>query len=109
MHSCTTKTKVFALAGLLAMANAHAEVTLAEGLTASGFIDMSILSVDGKDSTETSMGWDQWEIDFAYDYGSGLKAFVDLNDTGEGAEVEQAYILADLGNGSRRYRADRRE
>lgn len=92
-------TPVFTAAALLASVNARAQVELAEGLTATGFIDMSVLVTDTDGDSTTSLGLDQWEIDFLYDFGDGVTAQVDLNDTGDGAEVEQAFIVGDLGGG----------
>lgn len=92
-------TPVFTAASLLAAVNAHAQIDLAEGLSATGFIDMSILSTDTNAGSETTMGLDQWEIDFMYDFGGGVTAQVDINDIGDGVEVEQAFIVGDLGNG----------
>jgi hypothetical protein len=99
MHSSTSKTKLIALASLLALAYARAEVTLPEGLKVSGFVDMSAKSVDGKEDTTTTTSFDQWEIDFGFDAGTGITGNVDLNDTGDGAEVEQAFITAALAEG----------
>ena len=52
---------------------------LSEKLSVTGFIDMSTYysDVDGGESTAAS-GLDQFEIDFLYDFGDGLKAQVDL-------------------------------
>ncbi|MDN4502718.1 porin [Alteromonadaceae bacterium BrNp21-10] len=65
------------------------------GLSYSGFIDMSYLSVDvdGAGSSHDS-GIDQVEIDLSYDFGNKLKAFVDVEyqNAAEGVDVEQAYI-----------------
>ncbi|MDF3129382.1 porin [Kiritimatiellaeota bacterium B1221] len=92
-------TPVLTAAGMLAAVNAYADIELAEGLTATGFVDMSIYAVEDDTDTDPSMGLDQWEIDLMYDFGTGTTARIDLNDLGDGMEVEQAYIEVDLGSG----------
>ncbi|WP_438863020.1 porin [Neptunicella sp.] len=71
---------------------AHADESTGK-LTYSGFIDMSYLSIDtdGVGSTHDS-GIDQVEIDFAYDFGNKLKAFVDVEYQNSEVDVEQAFI-----------------
>ncbi|MBT6890169.1 MAG: porin, partial [Gammaproteobacteria bacterium] len=70
---------------------------LSEKLSVTGFIDMSTVRVepDGGDSS-TDSGFDQFEIDLLFDFGSGLSAQVDLEyqDDGDGEEfdVEQAFF-----------------
>jgi len=70
---------------------------LSEKLSVTGFIDMSTVRVEpdsGDNSTES--GFDQFEIDLLFDFGSGLSAQVDLEyqDDGDGEEfdVEQAFF-----------------
>lgn len=78
---------------------AHADIELGNGISMSGFLDMSYSSVkpDGGSSTE-SVGIDQFEVNFKYAGSSGVSAQVDI-EYGEGFEgsddetfVEQAFI-----------------
>ncbi|MDE0840441.1 MAG: hypothetical protein OSB41_15510, partial [Kiritimatiellae bacterium] len=63
---------------LMGTGSTYAEIQLAKGLTADGFIDMSATYTD-PDSGETdeSMSFDQFEIDFYFDFENGVKARVD--------------------------------
>ncbi len=90
-----------AAAGLLAATGARAEIEIGETLSISGFIDMSILNVDTDAGSDTTMGFDQFEIMFMFDSGDGITGRVDIddNDDDEGVAVEQAFITADLGSG----------
>ena len=99
MQISTYTTSALAAAMLLAGAHARSETAIGENLTVSGFLDMSATVNDTDAGTESTASFDQWEVNFAYDFNDGIKAFVDLNDIGDGAEIEQAYITADLGNG----------
>jgi hypothetical protein len=56
------------------------------------------MSAQTSDAGDT-LGVNQWEIDFNFTPSEGLAATVDLNDTGGGAEVEQAYVSLDMGGG----------
>jgi hypothetical protein len=56
------------------------------------------MSAQTNDDGDT-LGVNQWEIDFNFTPSEGLAATVDLNDTGAGAVVEQAYVSLDLGGG----------
>lgn len=78
---------------------AHADIELGNGISISGFLDMSYSSnkPDSGSSTE-SVGIDQFEIDFMYAGSNGVSARVDI-EYGEGFEgsgdetfVEQAFI-----------------
>lgn len=89
---------VFA-AGLVPVANA--EIELGEGLSVTGFVDMSYLYIDadGAESTEKTFGIDQFEMDFMYTGSEGVSAQVDIeygeSGTGNGEDetfVEQAFI-----------------
>jgi hypothetical protein len=68
-----------------------------EKLSVTGFIDMSTVRVepDNGDSL-TDSGFNQFEIDLLFDFGSGISAQVDLeyqNDgNGEEFDIEQAFI-----------------
>jgi hypothetical protein len=61
-----------------------------------GFIDMSTVRVDSDTETIIDSGFDQFEIDFSFDLGSGISAQVDLeyeNDgDGEEFDIEQAFV-----------------
>jgi len=78
---------------------AYADIELGNGISITGFLDMSYSSVDpdGGSSTE-SIGIDQFETDFKYAGSSGVSAQVDI-EYGEGFDgsddetfVEQAFI-----------------
>jgi hypothetical protein len=82
---------------LMGTGSTYAEIQLAKGLTADGFIDMSATYTD-PDSGETdeSMSFDQFEIDFYFDFENGVKARVDIDhepsDDTDATEVEQAIL-----------------
>ena len=78
---------------------AHAEIELGNGISITGFLDMSYFSTspDGGSSTE-SIGIDQFETTFKYAGSSGVSAQVDI-EYGEGFDgsddetfVEQAFV-----------------
>ncbi|MCR6653276.1 MAG: porin [Cellvibrionaceae bacterium] len=80
---------------------AYAEIELGEGLSVSGFLDMSYVysDADGVDSTDKTFGIDQFEMDFFYAGSDGVSAQVDIeygeSGTGNGEDetfVEQAFI-----------------
>ncbi|PPE75333.1 porin [Solimonas fluminis] len=82
-----------------AMPVAQADIELGNGLSVTGFLDMSYSSVnpDSGSSTE-SVGIDQFEMDFKYAGSGGVSAQVDI-EYGEGFDgsddetfVEQAFI-----------------
>lgn len=84
-----------------AVPSAHAEMELAEGLSVSGFLDMSYIYVDddAEESTLKEFGIDQFEMNFLYTGANGVSAQVDIeygeNGTGNGEDetfVEQAFI-----------------
>jgi hypothetical protein len=81
------------------VASLPAQITIGENLDVSGFIDMSTTTSDAGGSSTDTLSLDQWEIDFNFSPSEGLSAQVDLNDTGDGAEVEQAFVMLDLGQG----------
>jgi hypothetical protein len=92
-------TGVVAAAAAGAIPVAHAEIELGNGISITGFLDMSYVSSspDEGDSTE-SVGIDQFETDFKYAGSSGVSAQVDI-EYGEGFDgtddetfVEQAFI-----------------
>lgn len=96
--SYRTITAAVTAAVFLTTPNAYADgFDLSEKLSVTGFIDMSTVRVDPEDGdSSTSSGLDQFEIDFLYDFGSGLSAQVDLeyqdNGSGEEVDVEQAFV-----------------
>jgi hypothetical protein len=77
---------------------AHAEIELGSGFSVTGFIDMSYfnLDVDGADSTEKSLGIDQFETDFLFEGSNGISAQVDIEYGGTSTTpetfVEQAFV-----------------
>ncbi len=90
---------VLMAAGAAAVPVAHAEIELGSGISISGFLDMSYLSVspDGGSTTE-SIGIDQFETTFKYAGSGGVSAQVDI-EYGEGFDgsddetfVEQAFV-----------------
>jgi hypothetical protein len=78
--------------------NAYSEgFDLSEKLSVTGFIDMSTVRVEPDNGNNvTDSGFDQFEIDLLFDFGSNISAQVDLeyqNDgNGEEFDVEQAFI-----------------
>jgi hypothetical protein len=92
-----------AIAACLAPA-AHAEIELGSGFSVTGFIDMSYfnLDVDGADSTEKSLGVDQFETDFLFEGSNGISAEVDIEYGGTSTTpetfVEQAFITKTFGD-----------
>jgi hypothetical protein len=86
---------------------AYAEIELGEGISATGFIDMSYktVDIDGVENTEDAFAIDQAEIDFLYTGTSGVSAQLDI-EYGEDASgasdddvtfVEQAFITKTFG------------
>lgn len=80
-----------------AMPVANAGIELGEGLSVTGFVDMSLYDTEGSDA---SFGIDQVETDFIYNGSNGISAQVDI-EYGEDASdlvpgddtfVEQAFI-----------------
>ena len=64
-----------------ALAPAFAEVKLTDNLSLSGFLDMSSVITDNGDDTAASLSFDQFELDFHFDYGS-VTGRVDIDSTG---------------------------
>ena len=101
-----TKSKMTRLLMALGMAvsvpAAYAELELAPGLKASGFIDMSATYTDTDEGDTKTMSFDQWEIDFMFEPVDRVSARVDINDVNasdEGVVVEQAFVTYDFENG----------
>ena len=94
--------KVTALAAALTLAStaSHAEIELGQGLSVTGFIDMSFLYVDPDgDESSQDFGLDQVELDFLYTFDDKISAQVDLeyqDDTdatgSQETDIEQAFI-----------------
>jgi len=86
-----------ALAACLAPA-AHAQIELGSGFSVTGFIDMTYfnIDVDGAESTERSIGVDQFETDLLFEGSNGISAQVDIEYGGTSGTpetfVEQAFI-----------------
>ena len=87
-------------AGAVPIQSAAAGIELGEGLSVTGFVDMSLLvtDVDGSPSSKT-FGIDQVETDFLYAGSGGVSAEVDIeygeSGSGNGEDetfVEQAFI-----------------
>lgn len=95
------------LAGACALMGAgvaQADIQLAEGVMANGFIDMSATRLDPDIGTSTeSISFDQFEIDFFFDFDNGVKARVDLDhepgDDTDPTEIEQAIIMKETEGG----------
>jgi len=86
--------------GLLAH-TANADIELGEGLSVTGFVDMSFYyeDIDGADATTKNFAVDQVEVDFMYTGSNGVSAQVDIeygestaNGLTDGTFVEQAFI-----------------
>jgi hypothetical protein len=77
---------------------AHAQIELGSGFSVTGFVDMSYfnLDVEGADSTEKSLGVDQFETDFLFEGSNGISAEVDIEYGGTSTTpetfVEQAFV-----------------
>ncbi|MFL0811124.1 MAG: porin [Agarilytica sp.] len=95
-----------------AVVPAHADIELGEGLTVTGFVDMSFVHSDvDVDGAETSQDFsiDQVETDFLYAGKDGISAQVDIeysleegtdeNEENTSTFVEQAFITKDFGSG----------
>ncbi len=84
---------VFAmLAFTLMLGSAFAEIKLNDNLSVSGFLDMSTVTTMG-DETETSLSFDQFEMDFHLNYGSVTgQVDVDSTDDFQGIKLEQGFV-----------------
>jgi hypothetical protein len=92
-----------AIAACLAPA-AHAQIELGSGFSVTGFVDMSYfnLDLDSADSTEKSLGVDQFETDFLFEGSNGVSAEVDIEYGGTSTTpetfVEQAFVTKSFGD-----------
>jgi hypothetical protein len=103
MKKCIIAGAVAAVVAAAAPNANAAGIELGDGLSATGFIDMSLYSNDS-DGAPTSFGIDQFETDFLYAGSGGVSAEVDVEfgqnasvlDGGEGITnhtfVEQAFV-----------------
>ena len=98
--------KTIAITSALAAASslATAEIKINEFLSFAGFVDMSYSHTDSDDDgSSNSYEIDQVEIDWLFNFGK-VTGRVDLgyegSDNQSDAEVEQAFVSYDLGNGS---------
>lgn len=93
--------KTLLTAGLLSSA-AFSEIAINDNFKIGGFFDMSSTYKVSKDSAgdnETAFGasFDQFEIDFMYDFKNGVSARADLNSLAGGSfDLEQAFITTPL-------------
>ncbi len=75
-----------------------AQVKLTDNLSVTGFFDMSTTYDSG--SKSNGLAFDQFEIDFLYDYGMGFTAQADFNSLGGGSvDLEQAFVTYTAPNG----------
>ena len=84
---------VFAMLALtLTLSSASAEIKLNDNLSVSGFLDMSTVTTMG-DETETSLSFDQFEMDFHLNYGSVTgQVDIDSTDPDQGIKLEQGFV-----------------
>ena len=80
------------LALTLTLGSASAEIKLNDNLAISGFLDMSTVTTMG-DETETSLSFDQFEMDFHLNYGSVTgQVDIDSTDPDQGIKLEQGFV-----------------
>lgn len=105
MKFSTVKPASLASTLLLVMPLSHAEINLAEGISATGFIDMSFVStdIDGAEDSNNEFAVDQVEVDLVYQGSDGVSAHIDIefgeNGTGNGEDetfIEQAFITKQI-------------
>jgi hypothetical protein len=84
---------VFAMLALtFTLGSASAEIKLNDNLSVSGFLDMSTVTTMG-DETETSLSFDQFEMDFHLNYGSVTgQVDIDSTDADQGIKLEQGFV-----------------
>ena len=74
------------------LSSASAEIKLNDNLSVSGFLDMSTVTTMG-DETETSLSFDQFEMDFHLNYGSVTgQVDIDSTDPDQGIKLEQGFV-----------------
>ena len=75
-----------------ALGSASAEIKLNDNFSISGFLDMSTVTTMG-DETETSLSFDQFEMDFHLNYGSVTgQVDIDSTDMDQGIKLEQGFV-----------------
>lgn len=88
--------KAIGVALLSATVIAHGEITIGESLKLNGFIDMSAVHTSTDSDDSTTIGLDQWELDFEFNAVENISARVDIDgqpSSDQGAvEVEQAFV-----------------
>jgi len=84
---------LFAMLALtFALGSVSAEIKLNDNLAISGFLDMSTVTTMG-DETETSLSFDQFEMDFHLNYGSVTgQVDIDSTDPDQGIKLEQGFV-----------------
>ena len=84
---------VFAMLALtFTLGSASAEIKLNDNLSVSGFLDMSTVTTIG-DETDTSLSFDQFEMDFHLNYGSVTgQVDIDSTDDFQGIKLEQGFV-----------------
>ena len=77
---------------------AHAQIKITDNLSVTGFLDMS--STYDSNTKANSLSFDQFEVDFLYDYGNGVNARADINSlSGGSVDLEQAFVTYTAPNG----------
>lgn len=80
---------------------ANAEIELGEGLSVTGFVDMSLSGIED-DATPANFGIDQFEVDFMFSGSNGVSAQVDVEFGGTSGTpdtfVEQAFVTKSFGD-----------
>jgi hypothetical protein len=77
--------------------SAFSEIKVTDNLSVSGFLDMSSVRTDNGEDTNQSLSFDQFEIDFLFNYGS-VAVRADVDSTGglggqiQGARLEQGFV-----------------
>jgi len=81
-----------------AVTPSFAQIKITDQLTVTGFFDMSTTYDTG--SKSNGLAFDQFEVDFIYDYGEGVTAQADINSLGGGSvDLEQAFVTYKAPNG----------
>lgn len=76
---------------LFFVAPTFAQIKVTDNLSVTGFFDMSTTYNTGNKAN--TLSFDQFEIDFMYDYGMGFTAQADINSLGGGSvDLEQAFV-----------------
>ena len=91
---------ITAVAAMFGVSIANADISLADNLSLSGFVDASYSNTDNAAGRTETIGLDQVELDFAIS-GESVSAEVHLDSLGAGDTIrlEQAFASYDLGNG----------